>query len=827
MATAHLAVGGVRPRLPHVAVTIAQAISPTAVIRPLPTKGSLVQARILVALLLTACLAGGFARGREADPSLVFNTTEPTNDLQGSLAAQILFAQSQVIPARPREGDPQPHLIGQRKSLLLVRLLQPDDFTPLRVAATDEHGKTLGTLVLDPPARLPTTAYHLDRMPEGEIAFEPVDGSDSIIAGKGDLERLSDPRATLLRERLRRDSRVEIRTADGLWVRDIHLPESDGLEGKTVSVRSSAGYSSTLHYSGRTVSISRNQSIRFACLGGQWIHDGELENQRLRYAADAWSGVLPAAWITPGLTLTFHQGSRHGVLEAVAIGAPTEILLHTIDLGMLVPARDRFLFAKDPSAHREYFQTVPASRMIVSQYAPLSLRQVMLPTGTLLIEGDPGKGDWHNGTMRQRIGKELISHGINNANYGINSSAGEGEGGHPYVVAQLTAHNSSGRYANGIVTHGGSGGGGIVTLDQTLGNEFSHEVGHNYGLGHYVGGFQGSVHRSAEHGNSTWGWDADKNRFLPNFSAVRGGEDTCLENRCQSPFHGRSFGLDAMAGGAPLSGFNRFTLYTPYTAALIQTFLESKAVFDASSPTGFRKWDHQTSRMEPYTHRVELTERISAPPGDLGEERMAELLAEYDLVSVSMQDGRWTRDIRIPAASPANRDRCVTIDQGATYDSFLSVDGRRIKMAKGFKESYTSDGSRWNEGRAQGRWIERKPQAFGVPVTTLVGYYDPRDELIGSIYPPLHGAYGFTYAADDERLTDDDCQLVVDTREGTRRFRLAGHRFDANVMNKFHVNIAESSRPRSVSIVSRGKVIDKKSITEPAEKLVYTKMPAQ
>ncbi|WP_216820060.1 M66 family metalloprotease, partial [Zoogloea sp. LCSB751] len=85
-----------------------------------------------------------------------------------------------------------------------------------------------------------------------------------------------------------------------------------------------------------------------------------------------------------------------------------------------------------------------------------------------------------------------------NANYGINSTAGEGESSHPYVVAQLAAHNSRGKYANGIQVHGGSGGGGIVTLDSSLGNEFSHEVGHNYGLGHYVGGFLGSVHRSAE-----------------------------------------------------------------------------------------------------------------------------------------------------------------------------------------------------------------------------------------------------------------------------------------------------------------------------------------
>lgn len=87
---------------------------------------------------------------------------------------------------------------------------------------------------------------------------------------------------------------------------------------------------------------------------------------------------------------------------------------------------------------------MPTSRLIVSQYAPLHLREVMLPSGTLLTASDPSKGDWHNGTMRQSIGKELISLGIDNANYGINSSAGEGEASHPYVVAQLAAHSSRG-----------------------------------------------------------------------------------------------------------------------------------------------------------------------------------------------------------------------------------------------------------------------------------------------------------------------------------------------------------------------------------------------
>ena len=780
----------------------------------------------LVGLVATAWFLASPVIGRSADGPLVFNTTPPTNDLRGTLEAQVLFAQSQIIPARPREGDHQPHLIGRRTCLLLVRPLTVDD-APLQVAALDKNGRRLGTFRLDPPDELPATAYALAGLPEEAIDFTPAAGPVGIVNGKEDLDTLRDPRNTLLLERLHASAVVEIQTADGLWVRDIHLPATADLAGKMVRVRAAASYPSTIHYGERSTAISQGQSLQFKHAGGQWILESELENRQLRYAADAWSGVLPAAWIVPGVKLLFRQGTRNGELVDLEVGAPTELLLHTIDLGMLVPPRDRFEFAKDPTAHREYFQTVPTSRMIVSQYAPLYLRQVMLPTGTLLLELDPSNGDWHNGTMRQRIGKELISHGIDNANYGINSTAGEGEDGHPYVAAQLAAHNSTGRYSNGVVTHGGSGGGGIVTLDDTLGNEFSHEVGHNYGLGHYVGGFEGSVHRSADRHNSTWGWDADRNRFLPNFSPLRGGADTCLENQCQPPFAGRSFGLDAMAGGAPLSGFNRFTLYTPNSAAIIQKFFESKAVFDAGSPTGFRRWNEATSEMEPYVHRVEVAERIAADVSDVGEERMARLLADYDLVSVSMQDGNWAKEVELPPASPANRGRCVTIDQGATYDSFLSVDGRQVKMSRGFRGSYTSDGKRWNEGRGQEQSIERTPQAFGVPVMTFVGYYDPRCELNSYVYPPLHGAYGFTYADDRERVGDQDCQLVVETREGTLRFRLARHRLNENVMNKFHVNVAASTQPLSVSVVCRGMVVDKKPIAAATERPTYTITPSR
>lgn len=774
-------------------------------------------------LMGSALLCGSWPGSLHAASPLVFNATPPTNDLEGSLAAQVLFAQSQILPVKAREGDSQPHLTSQRKSLLLVRPVKPDDTTPMAVLARDRDRRPLGTLNLNPPKLLPKTAYFIDGAPVEAIDFTPKSGTTGTVRDRGDLEKLSDPGGAFLLGELRRHALVEIETADGQWVRDIHLPKGQGLDGKVIRTRSQAGYGSTVHYSGRQAGLSRGQSLVFKCVDGQWFRDGDLENNALIYAEHTWSGALPAAWIAPGLTLEFRQGKLAGELKGLKVGAPTQLLIHTIDLGMLTTPRGAFAFAKDPEAHREYFQTLPTSRLIVSQYAPLSLPEVMLPTGKLLTDLDDSEGGWHSGTMRQSIGKELISHGIDNANYGLNSSSGQGEDTHPYVVAQLAAHNNRGKYANGVQVHGGSGGGGIVTLDESIGNELSHEVGHNYGLGHYVGGFKGSVHRPADQPNSTWGWDVDKGRFIPNFAPIRSGNQTCVEKECQAPFDGRSFGLDAMAGGAPFSGFNRFTLYTPYTAAIIQRFLESKAVFDAGSPTGFSKWNADTARMEPYRHSVEVSREITAPVNDLSEAALAALLAEYDRVTVAMADGNWTREIHLPPASAANRGRVFAIDHGAGYSSVLFADGQQVEVARGFKKLYTSDGKSWKEGATVEPPPERKPKAFGVPVVTLVGYYDPNGQLRSYIYPALHGAYGFCYADDGNSVNAaNDCELQVETRTGLLRFRLANSRLGGPFMNKFHVNIPEASQPRSVAVISRGKVLDKKPITPVAEKLTVT-----
>lgn len=767
------------------------------------------------ALTIACLLSIGMLKSSHSAEQLVFNATVPTNELKGNFEAQVLFAQSQILPARLRSGDKQPRLVGLRKTLLLVRPLAADDSTTISVTVRNAKGDRLGVLDLQLPEHLPKTAYSIDNAPNGPLDFTPARGTVATVRDQRELAKLEDENVAYLLGGLKRNAVVEIDLADGRWVRNIYLPDNRSLNGKIVRVQSQAGYESSIFYSGRRATIGRGRSLQFKYVGNQWLQDSDLENNGIVYATDAWSGVMPAEWILPGISLEFSQGGLTGKLSDLQVGAPTQLLIHTIDVGMLTTPRNEFAFANDPQAHREYFQTVPTSKLIVGQYAPLHLKEVMLPDGTLLTDADPGNGGWHEGTMRQHIGKELISHGIDNANYGINCTAGEGEQSHPYVAAQLAAHNNRGKYANGLQVHGGSGGGGIVTLDNSLGNELSHEVGHNYGLGHYVDGFNGSVHRPADQNNSTWGWDADKNRFIPNFAMKRSGRDTCVEGQCQEPFDGRSYGLDAMAGGEPMSGMNRFTLYTPNTASIIQTFLESKAIFDARSQTGFSKWNPLTSRMDPYEHRVNVGRQTDAPIKDLSEQSLTTLLGEYDRVKISMADGNWKAEIPVPSASAANRGRIVIIDHGASYNSDLILNGQKEKVSRGFKKSCVSNGARWIETGASDGGMLRKPEKFGVPVVTLVGYFDPDGELTSYIYPAMHGVCGFCYPDDSSTLNETDCQLRVETNDGELRFRLANTRLsrDGKVMNKFHINIPAAGQPSKVTLIAGDRVLDEKVIT--------------
>jgi len=74
-------------------------------------------------------------------------------------------------------------------------------------------------------------------------------------------------------------------------------------------------------------------------VNGAWILQDDLIFNEIGYAQGYWSADLPKEWLKPGLALSFANGDKKGTLNSIKVGAPTELLINTIDVGMLVEPR--------------------------------------------------------------------------------------------------------------------------------------------------------------------------------------------------------------------------------------------------------------------------------------------------------------------------------------------------------------------------------------------------------------------------------------------------------------------------------------------------------
>jgi hypothetical protein len=123
-----------------------------------------------------------------------------------------------------------------------------------------------------------------------------------------------------------------------------------------------------------------------------------------------------------------------------------------------------------------------------------------------------------------------------------------------------------------------------------------------------------------------------------------------------------------------------------------------------------------------------------------------------------------------------------------------------------------------------------KPDQVGVPVVTLVGVYDPipDSDLTSFIYPALYGNWGNVFSPETIKTSDPDliqtrCHLeVTDANGKTFRFPLNDERYDAKVMNQFHVNLPATVQYQSAAIVYQAgerKVLDVRELAPPHGRL--------
>ena len=331
------------------------------------------------------------------------------------------------------------------------------------------------------------------------------------------------------------------------------------------------------------------------------------------YSRRAWSVLLPWDWVVPGMTLQLRddQGRRGARgAEAFDFAPPAQLVVQAIRLGMLTPplAENGHWFLNQPAkAATDYFQTVPIARLIASQYEDVQLSRVMVASGVIYDTASAGTGDVYSGDMRENTAKSTFSTGINLANLGV-TSAGMASQENPHLTQAAVIHHARGVYSNGVVSHGLSGGNGILTLYSSVGNEFSHEIGHHYGLGHYPGQQGDNYFWAGHHHDSGWGYIGHRKRMRANLHWTRAKNAGLAGMPVYADAY--SFGSDAMSGGHYASSLSSYTHYTGYSTQLkIQPSL-NKAVASADSPTGYRKWDETTRRMEVFDARVPNSTRI-------------------------------------------------------------------------------------------------------------------------------------------------------------------------------------------------------------------------
>ena len=413
------------------------------------------------------------------------------------------------------------------------------------------------------------------------------------------------------------------------------------------------------------------------------------------YSHRAWSVVLPWDWVKPGLSLSLADDKgRAGVLEAgkIDFAAPGELVVNNIRLGMLTDPPNsggHWMLLQPARAAADYFQTIPAARFTVASYEDIKLTEVMVSSGVIYTTASVTTGDVYSGDMREDTAKSTFSVGINLANWGVTSASMKSQN-QPQLTQAATVHHARGKYANGEFNAGLSGGNSILTLIDSVGNEFSHEIGHHYGLGHYPGQNGDNFFWAGHHHDSGWGYIGYRKRMRANLHWTQGKNDGLKGMPVFADQY--AFAPDAMSGGSFSSSLSRYTHYTGYSTKIqIQPSMD-KAVITPVSSTGFLKWNAGKRAMEEISPSVPTSNQVwyNAADGKFRKPRLFgvpafTILGGYDPVNgigllYPAARTNWANvfDLPAPLANASVRQCWLSVDYANGKNQLIALAPNRM-----------------------------------------------------------------------------------------------------------------------------------------------------
>jgi hypothetical protein len=320
------------------------------------------------------------------------------------------------------------------------------------------------------------------------------------------------------------------------------------------------------------------------------------EDNGAAYAADVWSARLPAALLSPGVSVRVTATNvQPSAATALKVGADTSFTVRTLPF---------YVYGANGTNSLPLSQTTQPNATIRSILADT------WPMARLDIGNHPaGAVYWPEVVIPPRASHEAFvarskddqrdGYDTMSAVLSIIQAMRAANGEAPLSLqyyAPLVMLDAGGTYRS---PGGGLGGGSAGTGDWSYAGVFIHEQGHAFGLPHANDGYVAGTYPYANgslHGSS-WAWDSVANLLRsPSMPATASNRGACTTGARVIDAQGRCIKQDPMqSGSGDQPAGVQYAMFSDFSLARMQQYMEERAHADASFASGYKTWNASTS----------------------------------------------------------------------------------------------------------------------------------------------------------------------------------------------------------------------------------------
>lgn len=360
----------------------------------------------------------------------------------------------------------------------------------------------------------------------------------------------------------------------------------------------------------------------------------KTEDNGPAYSTSAWSALIPAAWMVPGVSIRVSDaGQTLSDARALKVGADADLDLRILPF-YLFGANDANTSTLSssialPSAavQQEVYAKWPVAKLNVVPHpiGRIDMASMVIAPSTsaagnpAMMAGGMAQPAYVINSMNQQRDGYAVMRAALGLISKLRAANGEDSTNNQYYSPILGLDTSKTTTNKLYWLGGGLGmvGGGTGVGDYSYAGVFIHEQGHAFGLGHVGDEYLAGTYPYAggSLAGSAWGYDPFHQEFLSPYVPVSASSyvnKSCLTNTGnsfrQAPVNGRCIKQDPMQGGSgDQAATYLYATFSDYTTARMQRWLEGtttissttsahvysggRVFIDANSATGYSRWD--------------------------------------------------------------------------------------------------------------------------------------------------------------------------------------------------------------------------------------------